>query len=90
MHMHVESLHVDFSTLETRPEESSSGVVISRSSGSRAMSIDEGMKKARTACESAAASLKAATARATEATGEFTGELVTEEFSRTCYLQRYR
>ena len=76
MHMHILSLHVDFSTLEIRPEESSLGVVRPRSSGSRAMSIDEGMKKARTACESAAASLKAATARATEATGEFTGELV--------------
>ena len=46
------------------------------------MSIDEGMKKARTACESAAASLKAATTRATEATGEFTRDTVDEEFSR--------
>ena len=46
------------------------------------MSIDEGMKKARTACESAAASLKAATMRATEATGEFTRDTVDEEFSR--------
>ena len=47
------------------------------------MSIDEGMKKARTACESAAASLKAATMRATEATGEFTRDTVDEEFSRS-------